>query len=193
MSVDGGNVLALVKQMRKFCAEIHLLLRSIDDKMAESEWNSYGPAVSDSSTSFASPERWIPICVFRFYAHKDYPKKYPGRLAFVSVLIDDHWDRKYSIKEPLLTAGYYDFGNAEVGENYDYTYSRCFGYLSKNQVVSTNGAVFDFNPKMLPSEVVGKPDTLFEKGQIFGVSLVSIKTSEDAVKFTEKLTALINK
>jgi hypothetical protein len=40
---------------------------------------------------------------------------------------------------------------------------------------------------MLPPEVVGKPKDVFEKGKTFGVTLVSIKNSDDAARFTQKL------
>lgn len=185
---NGEAVIALVKQMRKLCAQISLLLRTVDEQMAELDWNSFGPGISDSSSSILNPERWIPICIFRFYVHKDYPQKYPNRLAYVSVLIDDHWDRKYTIKEPLITAGFFDYGTAEVGENWDYHYARYFGYLSKENDLEPDGEAFNFDNTKVSADIQGKFKKIFEKGNVFAVPLISITNADDVKsKITDKL------
>ena len=192
MSSDGESILMMVEQVRKFCEEVSLLLRTIDDQMDSSDWNSFASAsISDSSLSIANPAQWIPICIFRFYVHKEYPKIHPGHLAFVSVLLDDEWDRKYTIKEPLITAGYFDYGKAEVGDNYDYRYSRCYGYLYKNNDLKQDGTPFKFDRKMLPPEVVGKPKQLFERGEVFAFPLTSMKNADDAGRVAHKLVDLL--
>lgn len=195
MSNDGENILKHIKQTRQLCEQISLLLRTADELMTKANWNSEGnTAISASSASILSPEQWIPIAVFRFYKRKEYR----GLLAFISVLLDDHWERKYTIKEPLLTAGFFDYGKAEVKDNdWDYPFARCYGYLSKEHSLKADGEPFPFEKKMLPLDRQGKFSgivPIFDGGEVFAVPLVSVKNASDVEsQITHKLLGRLEK
>lgn len=140
--------------------------------MAKADWKSEGNnSISDISYSLLNPSQWIPIIAFRFYKHKNYP----GILSYVSVLLCDHLDRKYTIKEPLVTAGFFDYGTAEVKDNWEYWYARYFGYLSKDHNLNADGQSFRFDKGMLSVDIQGK----FENGMLFALPLVSIVNAKD--------------
>jgi hypothetical protein len=187
MSNNGENILKSVKQMRQLCEQISLLLRTADEQMTKADWSSEGnTAIADSSSSILNPTYWIPIAVFRFYRHKNHT----NRLAYVSVLLDDHWERKYTIEEPLITAGFFDYGTAKVSDDYEYWYARCYGYLSKDRNLKADGQPFRFDKMMLSLDHRGD----FEGGEVFAVPLVSIANANDVEsQITNKLLNLINK
>ncbi len=183
MNNDGENILKMFKQIRQIFEQVSLLLRTVDEQMIKADWKSMGNyALSDLSYSILEPASWIPIMVYRYYKHKEFP----NRLAYVSVLLDNHWYRKYTIKEPLLTAGFLDYGRDEVvWENH---YARYYGYLSEIHDLKADGQFFQFDNTMLPSDVQGK----FKNGKIFALPLISITNAKDVEsKVTIKLLNLL--
>ena len=184
MSNDGENVLKLVRQMRRLCEQVAMLLRTADEQMAKADWSTESNyALSELSYSILNPTQWIPINAFRFYRHKDYP----NRLAYVSALLDDHWDRGYTIKEPLMTAGFLDYGQAKISDDENW-YARYYGHLSKDHDLRADGQPFSFDKTMLPPDLQGK----YESGKVFAVPLVSITNSDDVKsQITSKLLNLL--
>ena len=184
MSDDGQNILKLVKQMRKLCQQVAMLLRTSDEQMSKADWNTESNyALSDLSYSILNPTAWIPIVVHRFYRHKDYP----NRLAYVSALLDDHWDGAYTIAEPVVTAGVLDSGQTEMADTENW-YARYYGHLSRHHNLKADGQPFRFNRAMLPPNLQGK----FENGTIFAVPLVSITGADDVGSLiTGKLLSLL--
>ena len=185
MSNDGENILKLFKQTRQVCEQVSLLLRTADEQMIKADWKSEGNyAISDLSYTILNPAQWIPIVVFRFYKHKEFP----NRLAYVSVLLDDHWNRRYTIKEPFVTAGFFDYGKAEVEDNWEYSYARYYGYLSKDHNLKADGQPFQFDRTMLPTDLQGE----FENGKVFALPLISIANAKDVEsQVTDKLLSLL--
>jgi len=136
MSEDGKNILKMVEQIRKLCEQISLLLRTADEQMGKEGWEAYNNVVlSESSASLLAPEKWFPHELFRFYKNGDYPHL----LAYVSVLLDSYSYSgldKYEeeLTEPLVTAGFFDYGQGkQVGDNWEYWYSRWYGYMEKRK------------------------------------------------------------
>jgi hypothetical protein len=161
-----------------------MLLRTADEQMAKADWSTESNyALSELSYSILNPTQWIPINAFRFYRHKDYP----NRLAYVSALLDDHWDRGYTIKEPLVTAGFLDYGQAKISDDQNW-YARYYGHLSKDHALKADGQPFGFDKAMLPTNLQGK----FESGKVFAVPLVSITNANDVEsQITGKLLNLL--
>jgi hypothetical protein len=182
---DGENILKLFKQMRQLCEQISLLLRTADEQMTKADWENQGNlALSDTSANILNPAQWIPIVMFRFYKHKDYP----NRLACVSVLLDDHWEREYTLTEPVVTAGFFDYGKTSVNNDWEYWYARYFGHLIKARGLKPDGQPFHFDKMMLSPDKQGK----FEGGEIFALPLVSITNSNDVEsQITSKLLNLL--
>ena len=115
-------------------------------------------------------------------------------MAYVSLLLDDHFSGKYTIKEPLLTAGFFDYGT-KPEEDWDYHYLRYFGYLSKPHHLEPNGEIFQFKIEMLPPNIVGPitKEKAFENGEVFALPLTSIKNAEDLkAKVTDRLLNRLN-
>jgi hypothetical protein len=185
MSKDRGAILRLFKQMRQVCEQVSLLLRTADEQMIEADWKSEGStAIAELSYSISNPAEWIPIFVFRFYKHKESP----NRLAYVSVLLNDHWYGEYTIKEPFVTAGFFDYGKDEVKNNWEYWYARCYGYLSEARNLKADGQPLQFDNTMLPTDVQGK----FKSGMVFALPLASIANAEDVEsQVTDKLLNLL--
>lgn len=188
MSTDGENILKVIKQTRSICEQISLLLRTVDEQMKKAGWDSEGnTAIAESSSSIQQPAQWLPSEVFRFYRHKDYP----NRLAYVSILLDDDKWKEYTIKEPLVTAGFFDYGQVKVGEqgdNWLYWYARYYGYLAKDKGLSPDGQHFHFDPRTARTGDWGE----FESAEVFALPLTSITNADDAKsKITDKLLELV--
>jgi archaellum biogenesis ATPase FlaH len=68
MSEDGEKILKFVKEIRKLCHNMSLLLMTVDEQMGSKDWEKAGnTAIADSSASVDIPERWFPETIFRFY------------------------------------------------------------------------------------------------------------------------------
>jgi hypothetical protein len=184
VSNDGQNILKLVKQMRKLCEQVAMLLRTVDEQMSKAGWNTESNyALSELSYSILNPTQWIPINAFQFYRHKDYS----NRLAYVSALLDDHWDREYTTAEPLVTAGFLDYGQVKISDDENW-YARYYGHLSKDHNLKADGQPFHFDKAMLPPNLQGK----FENGKVFAVPLVPITNADDVrSQITSKLLNLL--
>jgi hypothetical protein len=190
MSTDGENILKVIKQTRSICEQISLLLRTIDEQMKKAGWNSEGnTAIVESSLSILQPLQWMPSDVFRFYRNENCP----NRLAYVSVLLDDDKWKEYTIKEPLITAGFFDYGQTKVGQqgdNWLYWYARYYGYLAKEKGLNPDGHPFHFDPRTART---GDDWGKFESAEVFALPLTTITSSHDAKsKITDKLLELVN-
>ena len=172
MNNDGENILKLFRQARQVCEQVSLLLRTADEQMLKADWKSEGNnSISDISYSLLNPSQWIPIVAFRFYKHKHYP----NLLSYVSALLCDHFYGEYTLKEPYVTAGFFNYGKTEVKDNWEYWYARFYGILSKDHNLRADGQTFKFDKAMLPAEILGKFEKgtqgRFEKGTLFAVPL----------------------
>jgi len=188
MNSDGPNILELFKQTRKICEQVALLLSSQEAQMEIKDWkiDRRNTAISDMSWSIKYPSWWIPFVVFRFYQNENYPTK----LVFVSVLLDDHAYDEYSLEEPLVTTGFFDYGEEKVDGSWEYSYARIFGYLSKKHNLEHNGEPFSFDRSMLSSSHKGN----YKSGKVFALPLVSIKNDKEIKsKITNKLLTLVEK
>lgn len=185
MSEDGKNILNNVKQIKIVLKDIARLLETVDDLMLKEDWN---PAWSNTSIAYSSssikhPEGWIPSEIFRFYKKKNDNH----RLSFVSVLLDDDREQHYTIIEPLVTAGYFDFGNKEVDNKWSYSWSRSYGYHDNTE---HDGRIVPFI-----EEIENEDNTNsypFDSGKGFGWPLTSIKNTKDIQsKIIEPLLKLL--
>lgn len=172
MSNNGEVILKLFNQVRQVCEQVSSLLQTADDMMTKADCKSEGNnALYAFSYSIMNPSQWIPTVAFRFYRHKDYPK----RLAFISVLLDNDWEGYYTIKEPYVTAGFLNFGEAEASLQSDYWFSQYFGYLLQDFKLKPDGQPFPFENEKLRDNLKGR----FKSGTVFGVPLVSITNAND--------------
>jgi len=107
VSETSRNVVEGFRELRKFCGQVSLLLRTADGLMQDVDWEPElgSTPMADLSKSLHEPDSWLPCYFCRFYKH-------PGHLhlvAFISVLIEDVEEPAH-IDEALLTAGWIDYG-----------------------------------------------------------------------------------
>ncbi|MBI3300798.1 MAG: hypothetical protein HYZ72_01780, partial [Deltaproteobacteria bacterium] len=99
MNEDGKNIVTMLRQLRRLCEQISLLLITADGLMADEGWKAKetGYMFAGISYTLSRPRFWIPQNFFRFYI-----KVNLGHiLAFVSVVLDDAENEK-NLQEPLL-------------------------------------------------------------------------------------------
>lgn len=188
MSEDGEKILKFVKEIRKLCHNMSLLLMTVDEQMGSKDWEKAGnTAIADSSASVDIPERWFPETIFRFYKNT----KYPNILVFVSILLDDiEYYAKYpeEIKEPLITAGYFDCGEGEKVEHWEYYYAKCYGD-TENRI--DDGRIYQSKENW--KEEWGETYN-FQSYKCFGIPLISITNASDIEsKIIKPLVELISK
>lgn len=169
----------MVKQVTKFCEQSSLLLRTIDDQMSKEGWEACSNTVTvGGSNSVLCPECWFPNILFRFYEHNDHKQL----LVFVSILLNDDVDGEYKLVEPVVTAGYFDYGaGKEVGKNWEYFYAKWYGYNMKHGNEET---IFkseknwkeEWLKKFPKDDVESYP---FESWKCFGLPLISITNARD--------------
>jgi hypothetical protein len=117
MSEDGKNIIALLQQLRRLCEEIGLLLGTADRLMSDVAWSAtdINYVFAGLKYTLANPRLWIPQDFFRFYRND----KFGHVLAFVSVVLDDEKNAS-TLKEPLLTAGWFDYSSGNQVSKWDY-------------------------------------------------------------------------
>jgi hypothetical protein len=175
MNKDGKKILEAVRQMKKIFGDISLLLREVDSIMEREEWLSKtGSTIwSYGSQSIYNPDRWMPNELFRFYWNKEYPYY----LVFVSILLDNDIEEDYyTIEEPLITAGFFDYGGKKIDKNEwkKYWYARWYGYIDKEKR-KNDGKPILVNPK----KDWGEDWHPFKSSYCFGLPLTSIKNYSD--------------
>ena len=121
MSEDGRGMNELMAQVLRLYRETQALLVSADDLMTDKSWASVNNTCITGSNSLDQPEQWFAQTAHRFYRHSG-PER-SGILSYVSVLLFDS-DKPDLLAEPLLTAGWMDYGSDGDLDNYDYWYSR---------------------------------------------------------------------
>lgn len=168
MSDDGKNIIAMLQQLRSLCEQISLLLITAEGLMADESWKAKetGYMFAGISYTLSRPRFWIPQYFFRFYIKADLGHV----LAFVSVVLDDVENEK-NLKEPLLTAGCFDYGPGnEVGRKWAYSYAR---WHLKMQGRSDDGRLLSADSKAWPKESLP-----FTRVSTLGVPLTSIADAE---------------
>lgn len=116
MSQKGKNIIATFREMREFCGQVSLLLKTCDSIMLKSgwKWPQTKNAAVTGSTAIDGSDYWIPYCMFRYYKHG----KKDNILSFIAVLLDIDGN---AISEPIITSGWFEFTGDKMG-SWDYSY-----------------------------------------------------------------------
>lgn len=194
MSEDGENISKLLKEIRKLCNQISLLLVTVDEQMGSNGWEKAGiknknTAIAYSSASVETPKRWFPDTIFRFYINTNYP----NILVFVSIILDDNQIDDFvnypvEIKEPLITAGYFDNGSNNKVDKWEHYYARLYGDM-ENRI--DDGRVYESKENWQED---WDPECHFQSYKCFGIHLISITNSSDiGSKIIKPLIGLIPK
>ncbi len=172
MSEDGEQILKFVKEIRKLCHQMSLLLMTVDEQMGSKGWEKAGvknknTAIADSSASVETPERWFPETIFRFYINTKYPVE---------------------IKEPLITAGYFDNGTNNKVDKWEYYYARLYGDM-ENRI--DDGRIYASKENWQED---WDPECHFQSYKCFGLPLILITNASDIEsKIIKPLVELIPK
>ena len=116
ISNDGENVITTLQQTRRFLGEVAKLLQTADAAMEDRSWSTLGSQAVTTSSTVNNADEWLPQFAFRYYENEEQRHLLP----FIGVLFD-YYDEEIKLKrlqEPLLTAGWYDYGPG--GEREDY-------------------------------------------------------------------------
>ena len=118
MSNDGENVVATLQQTRRFFGEVAKLLQTADAAMENGSWNTDGSQAVTVSTPVHKAYEWLPEFAFRYYLNEEQKHLLP----FIAVLLDyeDEEIKLRRLREPLLTAGWYDYGAGGKFEDYSF-------------------------------------------------------------------------
>ena len=146
MIKDGKKILEMMKYNRILCEEISLLFRTTDEQMKEKGWEAYNNVVTyDMSKKYFEPKKWFPNYLFRFYIKSEAKHI----LAYISILLDDDIENEYEEKmmEPLITAGFFDFGedNEVTKDNWKPWYAKWYGYYRENG--KDDGTIYEAGEK----------------------------------------------
>jgi len=118
MSNDGENVIATLQQTRRFFGEVAKLLQTADAAMANGSWSTCDSKAITPSTTINAADEWLPELAFRYYENEDQKHLLP----FIAVLFDyeDEEIKLKRLREPLLSAGWYNYGAGEEVDDYWY-------------------------------------------------------------------------
>lgn len=119
---DGAQILKGLTQTRNFFKQVGLLIRTAEELLLETGWESIGGRKSSNITSdYLRPERWMPQDIYRFYveSNEEDDSSNSNLVIYTGVLLDQEaaWD---GFTEPWVTCGIYKFKQAFKAENFNY-------------------------------------------------------------------------
>lgn len=106
MTADGTGITKLMEELKKVYTATARLLATADTYMKEVGWALRTNQCVSVTTVPSEAAYWFPCYAFRVYKHKACPQI----LAFVSVIFDDR-EGGNSVPQPLLSAGWLDYGH----------------------------------------------------------------------------------
>lgn len=174
MTEDGVKLTGFIEEVLRFCKQVSDMLGAADRLMGESGWRPWSnTAAYERSGHIYEPNKWFPCEVFRFYATEDNLSILP----FISVLLFDRYNEFYDFNEPLITAGWFDYGKGKkIGKNWYYWYARFHGYIENRK---DDGTLYSVTPASDWPEDQQKYNFKFRDFHTFGLPLISIQTAED--------------
>lgn len=192
MNEDGKNILRMIKENKKIFEEIALLLKTSDELMQKRGWDNVGSgATNNMSKSLNEPHKWLPHYLFRIY----FKEEHEHILAYVSILLDDDIHKSYDdiITEPLITAGYFDYGEGNKVKEYESWYTKWYGYCMKKG--REDGIIYEAKNNWKKEWEENFSEKFhFEYYKCFGIPLISItNASELESKIVNQLLDIIPK
>lgn len=101
MNDTGKNIVSGFRELRKFCHQVSLLLKTAQEMMADKDWERAKPyAVFEADPAIDAPDSWLPYGVCRFFQNSDFPRL----LCYIAVSVDDP-EEKSPVEYALLSAG----------------------------------------------------------------------------------------
>jgi hypothetical protein len=115
LSETGANIVKGFQELRKFCRQVSVLLKTADGMMREQDWKPIprSSVTGNSSGKVDEPDLWLPTEFSRFYLSTGCPRL----LTYIAVIVE-HVDDEWPIEEAILSAGCLAFepGHSWKGE-----------------------------------------------------------------------------
>lgn len=175
MSDQGEIIIATFQQARRFCEQVALLIQTTNSVMDEHGWvSSVGSAVTHTSST-KSADEWLPYFAYCYFESNERP----GLLPFLGVLFDyDDEDPKVQmIPEPLVTAGWYDYGKDGKREAYILWHAVIYVYIPGWKA---DGSWAEAKPNEVFPKKFGKLSSL--RCRSFALPVLSLKNTEDLTR-----------
>ncbi len=175
MSDQGEIIIATFQQARRFCEQVAILIQTTNSVMEEHGWVScVGSAVSHSSSTNSADE-WLPYFAFCYFESKERPRFLP----FLGVLFDyiDDDAKVQPIQEPLVTAGWYDYGKDGKRETYFLWHAVIHVYIPGWKA---DGSWAEAKPNEVFPKNFGKLSSL--RCRSFALPVLSLQNTEDLTR-----------
>jgi len=146
------NISNLITQIRTLCKETAALLKTADSLVEKNGWSTITGSytTSGNSSSLDDPIGWVPELLYRYYTNTE---EYPNKLLYVAVILDNRYDNpayptggKDKLEEPILTAGYFDYGDEKIVNNSVWKDVYCKGYFFSDGL-SYDGSIVTLKPE----------------------------------------------
>jgi hypothetical protein len=127
MDATANNVVDGFRELRRFCADVSLMLKTANEMMGEAGWTriSRWTNAIEVSADLDNAESWLPDAFFCFYQHV----RLPHVVSFIAVHVDDLYDET-PIELPLISAGWANYGVGKDGfEEWAKDYSTCYSHV----------------------------------------------------------------
>ena len=127
MDATAKNVVDGFRELRRFCGDVALMLKTANEMMKEAGWTwiSKHTSAIEVRTKLDESESWLPDAFFCFYQHAQHRQLIP----FIAVHVDDLFGST-PIEVPLLSAGWIDYGAGKDGfAEWDKYYSSCYSHI----------------------------------------------------------------
>ena len=152
MKEESMNISNLITQIRTLCKETAALLKTADSLVEKNGWSTITGSytTSGNSSSLDDPIGWVPELLYRYYTNTE---EYPNKLLYVAVILDNRYDNpayptggKDKLEEPILTAGYFDYGDEKIVNNSVWKDVYCKGYFFSDGL-SYDGSIVTLKPE----------------------------------------------
>ena len=185
MSNDGENVITTLQQTRRFLGEVAKLLQTADAAMEDRSWSTLANQAVTTSSTVNNADEWLPQFAFRFYENEEQKHLLP----FIAVLFDyeDEEIKLKRLREPLLTAGWYDYGTGGTFDDYPWHYAVVHVY---NREWEADGKWRESDPRTIFPKSWTRPIAV--RCRSLALPLMSFTTAEDLTqKVVEPLLEVI--
>jgi len=172
VTTEGRKLTEFIQDIQNLSRDIAGLLETADGLMEKAGWssNSGTRATAELSQSLKTHGLWYAPQFFRFYEHLT--KK--NRLAFVSVLLFDYHGNFNGFEQPLVTVGWFDYGDKTVGDDWEYYYARFHAWIKDRQ---DDGTIYKTTPaKDWPNHAT---KYRFITAHTAGLPLVAVRNEQD--------------
>ena len=166
--MNGNEILGSLRQLARFYSDCALLLKTAEACLADAGWQNVtgNRGIADLSKSIEYPEFWPPYYAFRFFGSD----RHKSLMAFVSVIFDLPEEPRL-ITEPLVSAGWFEFGEGVIPDDKEYYFATLHLWMPNRK---DDGTFFQLDPRK------EWPDEGYKISQLttLAVPLVSVTNSQ---------------